>query len=68
LVDYGASPDHPGMDVNVITFLSDYTIIDDDKLSITQFHFGPKEATFTKPKELVNHLKPLFVHGHMMEY
>jgi hypothetical protein len=68
LVDYGASPDHPGMDVNVITFLSDYTIIDDDKLAITEFRFGPKEATFTKPKESVNHLKTLFVHEHMMEY
>jgi hypothetical protein len=30
LVDYGASPEHPGMDVNVFTFLNDYTIINDD--------------------------------------
>jgi hypothetical protein len=26
---------------------------------------GPKEAAFTKPKESVNHLKPLFVHRHI---
>jgi hypothetical protein len=25
----------------------------------------PKEAAFTKPKESVNHLKPLFVRGHI---
>jgi hypothetical protein len=31
LVDYGASPKHPGMDVNVITFSTEYNIIDDDE-------------------------------------
>jgi hypothetical protein len=65
LVDYGASPEHPGMDVNVITFLIDYTIMGDDELAVTQFDFGPKEVIFTKPKESVNHLKPLFMCGHI---
>jgi hypothetical protein len=32
---------------------------------VAQFDFGPKEAAFTKPKESVNHLKPLFVLGHI---
>jgi hypothetical protein len=27
------------------------------------FDFGPKDVVFTKPNELVNHLKLLFVHG-----
>jgi hypothetical protein len=31
LVDYEASPEHPGMDVNVITFSADCTIIGDDE-------------------------------------
>jgi hypothetical protein len=62
LVDYGASPEHPIMDVNVITLLVDYTNIGDDEPIVAQFDFGPKETTFTKPKELVNHLKPLLVH------
>jgi hypothetical protein len=31
LVDYEASPEHLGMDVNVITFSVDYTIIGDDE-------------------------------------
>jgi hypothetical protein len=65
LVDYEASPEHPGMDINVITFSADCTIVDDDELVVAQFDFGPKEVAFTKPKESVNHLKPLFVRGHI---
>jgi hypothetical protein len=65
LVDYEASQECPGMDVNVITFSADCTIVDDDEPVVAQFDFGPKEAAFTKPKESVNHLKPLFVCGHI---
>jgi hypothetical protein len=65
LVDYEASPEHPGMDINVITFSVDCTIVGDDEPVVAQFDFGPKEAAFTKPKESVNHLKPLFVRGHI---
>jgi hypothetical protein len=63
LVDYEASPERPGMDVNVITFSADCTIIGDDEPVVAQFDFGPKEAAFTKPKEPLNHLKPLFMCG-----
>jgi hypothetical protein len=31
LVDYEASPERPGMDVNVITFSGDCTIISDNE-------------------------------------
>jgi hypothetical protein len=65
LVDYEASPERPGMDVNVITFSVDCTIVGDDEPVVAQFDFGPKEAAFTKPKESVNHLKPLFVRSHI---
>jgi hypothetical protein len=65
LVDYEVSPERPGMDVNVITFSADCTIVGDDEPVVAQFDFGLKEATFTKPKESVNHLKPLFVRGHI---
>jgi hypothetical protein len=64
LVDYEASPERLGMDVNVITFSADCTIIGDDEPVVAQFDFGPKEAAFTKPKESVNHLKSLFIRGH----
>ena len=53
------------MDVNVITFSADYTIIGDDEPVVSQFDFGPKEIVLTKPNESVNHLKSLFVHGHV---
>jgi hypothetical protein len=65
LVDYEASPERPGMHVNVITFSADCTIIGDDEPVVAQFDFGPKEAAFTKPKKSVNHLKPLFMRGHI---
>jgi hypothetical protein len=65
LVDYETSPERPGMDVNVITFSADCTIVGDGELVVAQFDFGPKEVAFTKPKESVNHLKPLFVRGHI---
>jgi hypothetical protein len=50
LVDYEASPEHPGMDVNVITFFTDCTIIGDNEPAVAQFDFGPKEAACTKTK------------------
>jgi hypothetical protein len=39
--------------------------MDSDESVVDQFDFGPKEAVFAKPKELVNHLNPLFVCGHV---
>jgi hypothetical protein len=42
LVDYEASPERPGMDVNIITFSADCTIIGDDEPVVAQFDFGPK--------------------------
>jgi hypothetical protein len=65
LVDYEASPERLGMDVNIITFSAACTIVGDDEPVVVQFYCGPKEAAFTKPKESVNHLKPLFVRGHI---
>jgi hypothetical protein len=65
LFDYEATLEHSGMDVNVIMFSADCTIIGDDEPVVIQFDFGPKEVAFTKRKESVIHLKPLFVHGHI---
>jgi hypothetical protein len=42
LVDYEATPEHSGMDVNVTVFSADCTIIGDDEPTIAQFDFGPK--------------------------
>jgi hypothetical protein len=46
-------------------FSADCTIIGDNETVVAQFDFGPKEATFTKTKESVNHLNTLFVRGHI---
>jgi hypothetical protein len=59
LVDYGATPENSGMDVNVIMFSADCTNFSHGEPVVAQFDFGPKEAAFTKPKESVNHLKLL---------
>jgi hypothetical protein len=67
LVDYEASPERLGMDINVITFSTDCNIIGDDEPVVAQFDFSPKEVAFIKPKESVNHLKSLFVCGHIDE-
>jgi hypothetical protein len=65
LVDYKASLEHPGMDVNAITFPADCIIIGYNEPVVAQFYFGPKETAFTKSKKSVNHLNPLFVHSHI---
>jgi hypothetical protein len=53
------------MDINVITFFVDCSIVSDDEPVVSQFDFGPKEDAFTEQKESVNHLKPLFVRDHI---
>jgi hypothetical protein len=65
MVDYEASPQYIGMEVNVITFSADYTIIGNGESVVAQFDFGRKDMIFTEPKELVNHLKLLYVGGHI---
>jgi hypothetical protein len=42
LVDIRATTEHSGMDVNVIMFSVDCTIIGDDEPVVAQFDFGPK--------------------------
>jgi hypothetical protein len=53
LVDYEASREHPGMDVNVITFSADSTIVDDDEPVVAQFDFSPVGG-LCPPKVLKN--------------
>jgi hypothetical protein len=64
-ISLSATPEYLGMDVNVIMFSTNCTIIGDDEPAVAQFDFGPKETAFCKPKESVNHLKPLFVSDHI---
>jgi hypothetical protein len=50
MVDYGTSLEHLCMEVNVITFSTDYDIIGNEEHAVTPFNFGPKVVVFTKPK------------------
>jgi hypothetical protein len=61
MVDYEVTPKLLGMEINAITFFTDYYIIGNDENVMAQFDFGPKKVVFTKPKESVNHLKPLLL-------
>jgi hypothetical protein len=55
LVDYSSSPQHMNLDINVIhMFMDGYVLSEED---VVHLDFGPKEATFQKPKAAENHMR-----------
>ena len=65
MLDYGGTLDRSAMDVSMITFSTDYKINRSEDEEVAQFDFGLKDAVFIKPEESVNHVKPLYVRGHL---
>jgi hypothetical protein len=63
LVDYKPSPEH--MDINVVYLSIDGDFIGDDA-RMANLIFATPSAIFEKPKDSVNHLKPLHVKGHII--
>src|SRR6185437_1373853 len=63
LVDYEASPERTNMEINVVHLSSDYFMVPEEDLAHLQF--GPREAVFQKPSEKDNHLKALYLRGHI---
>ena len=63
LVDYEASPERSNLEINVVHMSSDYLIIPEEEVAHLQF--GPRDAVFQKPKESDNHLKALYMRGHL---
>ena len=63
LVDYEASPERTSMEINVVRFSDDYWAIPEEETA--HLDFGPCEAIFQKPKDSNNHLKALYVRGHI---
>jgi hypothetical protein len=51
-------------EVNVVVLSTDYYIIEDDSTEVV-FNFPIEDATFKKPGDPVNHLKPLHIKGHI---
>src|SRR6185437_4426288 len=63
LVDYEASPERTNVEINVVHFSDDYWAIPEEET--THLDFGPCEAIFQKPKDSDNHLKALYLWGHI---
>jgi hypothetical protein len=57
------SPPPTNMDVNMVfTLPVEFRGVEEE---VVQMCLGPKEAVFEKPKELNQHLKPLYIRGHI---
>jgi hypothetical protein len=57
------SPPPTGMDINMVfTLLAEFRGNEEE---VAQMYLGPKEAMFKKPKESSQHLKPLYIQGHI---
>ena len=63
LVDYEASPERNNLKINVVHMSSDYLIIPEEEVAHLQF--GPRDVVFLNPKESDNHLKALYMRGHV---
>jgi hypothetical protein len=63
LVDYSSSPERMNLDINVIHMSMDgYVLSEED---VAHLNFGPKEAIFQKTNATENHLKALYMKGHI---
>jgi hypothetical protein len=62
MVDYEATPERGN--VNVVVLSADYYIVEDDS-TVAVFNFPIQDATFKKLEQPINHLKPLYVKGHI---
>jgi hypothetical protein len=59
----GGSPPLTGMDINMVfTLPAEFRGADEE---IAQLCLSPKEVVFEKPEESSQHLKPLYVRGHI---
>ena len=63
LVDYEASPERNNLEINVVHMSLDYLKIPEEE--VVHLQFGPHDAVFQKPKESDNHLKALYMRGHL---
>jgi hypothetical protein len=57
------SPPPTGMDINIVfTLPTEFRGVEEE---VAQMCLGPKEAMFKKPEESSQHMKPLYVQGHI---
>jgi hypothetical protein len=63
LVDYSSSPERMNLEINMIHLCVDGSVPTEEDLA--HLDFGPKDAIFQKPKDTDNHLKALYMKGHI---
>jgi hypothetical protein len=63
LVDYSSSPERMNLEINVVHLFVDGLVPTEEDLA--HLEFGPKDAIFQKPKDTENHLKALYMKGHI---
>jgi hypothetical protein len=63
LVDYSSSPERMNLEINVVHLFVDGSVPTEEDMS--HLDFGPKDAIFQKPKDTNNHLKALYMKGHI---
>jgi hypothetical protein len=64
MLDYETSLVREDMDVNVIYLYSmDYSLVGNDE--VAEMSFDPRDTIFQRPKDSENHLKPLYIQGHL---
>jgi hypothetical protein len=62
-MDYSSSPKQMNLEINVVHLFEDGSVPTEEDLA--HLDFGPKYAIFQKPKDTNNHLKALYMKGHI---
>jgi hypothetical protein len=62
-MDYSSSPKQMNLEINVVHLFEDGLVPTEEDLA--HLDFGPKYAIFQKPKDTNNHLKALYMKGHI---
>jgi hypothetical protein len=62
-VDYSYSPERMNLEINVVHVFVDGSVPTEEDLA--HIDFGPKDAIFQKPKDIDDHLKALYMKGHI---
>jgi hypothetical protein len=63
LVDYSSSSERMNLEINVVHLFVDSSVPTEEDLA--HLDFVPKDAIFQKPKDTDNHLKALYMKGHI---
>jgi hypothetical protein len=63
LVDYSSSPERMILEINVVQLFVDDSVPTEEDLS--HLDIEPKDAIFQKPRDTDNHLKALYMKGHI---